>query len=88
MSVTTPAAMSAMIHETTMVNDVMKMRMLEGGLIVPAGSTVALKTGTMHVMLMGLKAPLRKGETIDIELVFERAGVVKVKVPVDGPSTE
>jgi periplasmic copper chaperone A len=77
----TPVATSAMIHETTVVNDVMKMRMLET-VLIPAGKTVELKTGGTHVMLMGLKAPLKKGETVQMEFVFEKAGVVKLEVPV------
>jgi periplasmic copper chaperone A len=83
MSITTPAAASSMIHETTIVNDVMKMRMVEDGLLLAAGETVEMKTGGTHVMLMGLKAPLKKGETIVLELAFEKAGVVSVDVPVE-----
>jgi periplasmic copper chaperone A len=82
LSISTPAATSAMIHETTMVDDVMKMRMVES-LVIAAGTTVAMKTGETHVMLMGLKAPLKKGETVGMELVFEKVGVVRVEVPVE-----
>jgi periplasmic copper chaperone A len=70
-----------MIHQTTVVNDVMKMSMLET-VLIPAGKTVELKTRGTHVMLMGLKAPLKKGETVEMALVFEKAGVMKVEVPV------
>jgi copper(I)-binding protein len=34
------------------------------------------------VMLTGLKAPLKKGEHISLTLTFEKAGAVKVDVPV------
>jgi periplasmic copper chaperone A len=81
LSISTPAAASAMIHETTVINDVMKMRMLET-VLIPAGKTVELKTGGTHVMLMGLKAPLKRGETVEMEFVFEKAGVMRVEVPV------
>ena len=84
LSISTPAASSAMIHETTMVNDIMKMRMVEGGVAIAAGATLEMKTGATHVMLMGLKAPLKKGETVELEFVFEKAGRVKVLVPVEG----
>ena len=82
LSIATPAATSAQVHETTMDGDVMKMREIEGGLVVAAGATVDLKPGGNHVMLMGLKAPLKKGETIALDLTFEKAGVVKVDAPV------
>ena len=83
LSISTPAAASSMIHETTMVNDVMKMRMVEGGLVISAGQTVEMKTGGTHVMLMGLKAALKRGEMIGLELVFEKAGMVRVDVPIE-----
>ncbi len=83
LSISTPAAASTMIHETTIVDDVMKMRMVDGGLVIAAGQTVEMKTGGTHVMLMGLKAALKRGESIGLELVFEKAGVVKVDVPVE-----
>jgi periplasmic copper chaperone A len=82
LAVITPAAASAMIHETTMVDNVMKMRMVEGGLVIPAGQTRDLATGGTHVMLMGLKAPLKIGDTIQLELLFETAGKITLQVPV------
>ena len=82
LSITTPVAASALVHETTMDGDVMKMREVEGGLVVAAGATVDMKPGGTHVMLVGLKAPLKKGETVALELTFEKAGVVKVDAPV------
>lgn len=88
LSISTPAASSAMIHETTIVDDVVKMRMIEGGLAIGAGTTVEMKTGATHVMLMGLKAPLKNGETVAMELVFDKAGKVKVEVPVEGVAAQ
>ena len=84
LSISTPLATSAMVHETTIENDVMKMRMVEDGLVIAAGATVEMKTGGTHVMLMGLKAPLKRGEIVAMELMFEKAGAVKVEVPVEG----
>jgi periplasmic copper chaperone A len=87
LSISTPTATSAMIHETTIVDDVMKMRMVET-VVIAAGATVEMETGGTHVMLMGLKAPLKQGEVISMELVFEKAGVVKVEVPVQSVATQ
>jgi periplasmic copper chaperone A len=84
LTLSTPAATSTMIHETTLDKDVMKMRMVEGGLPIPAGATLDMKSGGTHVMLMGLKAPLKTGETIALELVFEKAGKLRVDIPVKG----
>lgn len=41
---------------------------------VPANSTVELKPGGTHVMVMGLKAPLTAGSTLDLDLKFEKSG--------------
>ncbi len=82
LAITTPAAELAELHETTMEGDVMKMRAVEGGLIIAPGSTYDLKPGGTHVMLTGLKAPLKKGDVVTLELTFENAGVLKIDVPV------
>lgn len=71
LSVSTPGA-NASLHSTTMENGVMRMRPL-GRLDIPAKSTVALKPGGTHVMLMGLKAPLTAGSTIRLDLKFEHS---------------
>ncbi len=73
-----------MIHETTLVNDIMKMRMIEGGLVIPAGATLEMGTGGTHVMLMGLTAPLKQGDTVVLDLVFAKAGKIEVNALVGG----
>lgn len=70
------------LHIHTMTNGVMQMRPAEG-IEVPAGGKVELKPGVLHIMLLGLKAPLVKGERFALTLVFERAGEVPVDVVVD-----
>jgi len=49
---------------------------------VPAGETVTLEPGGLHVMLMELAAPLEVGNTIEVTLTFENAGDVVVKAEV------
>ena len=36
----------------------------------------------MHLMLMGLKQPLKLGDQVPVTLTFEHAGAVTVSVPV------
>ena len=64
------------------VNNVMSMRALKGGAAVPAKGRLALAPGGGHVMLMGLKSGLKAGGTVPLTLKFERAGEVKLAVPV------
>jgi copper(I)-binding protein len=49
---------------------------------IPAGGLVAFKPGGLHVMLMGLTAPLTAGQTFDMTLQFETAGAKRVSVTV------
>ena len=87
-SVTTPVASRAEIHEMTIVNDVMKMRPLADGLVVPAGETVTLKPGSYHLMFMAVDKPFREGGTVSVVLAFERAGPVELKLPVMAAGTK
>jgi periplasmic copper chaperone A len=78
------AAAQCQIHTMTMENGVMKMRPVEGGLEIRPGETVTLKPGADHLMLTQLKHPLETGNSIAATLQFEKAGTVKVEVPVLG----
>ena len=71
-SVSSPAAGVAEIHEMSMENDVMKMRQIDG-LDLAAGKATELKPGGYHIMLMQLKAPLKGGDMVPMMLTFEDA---------------
>ena len=64
------AAGSVEIHEMSMKNGVMKMRMLEV-LELPAGKLVKLAPGGFHLMLFDLKKPLAAGEKIELSLTLK-----------------
>jgi periplasmic copper chaperone A len=70
--VSSPAAGIVEIHEMFMDKDIMKMRAVNG-LALPAGQAVELKPGGLHVMLMDLKAPVKAGDVIPIQLTLESA---------------
>ncbi|MGN6468570.1 MAG: copper chaperone PCu(A)C [Rhizobiaceae bacterium] len=88
LSVSTPVAGRAEIHSMAMKDNVMVMRPVEGGLEIPAGGTVELKPGHLHLMFMEVKEPFRKGETIPLTLEFEKAGKVDVQMPVEAPNAK
>lgn len=72
------------IHEMFMEGSVMRMRALPQ-LELPAGQTVRWGRGSprgLHIMLIGLKAPLKEGESLPLTLRFKQAGEVEVKVMV------
>ena len=81
----TTVAKKTEIHETKMEDGVMKMRMMMGGLPIPAGGEVELKPMGLHVMMMGLKEKLIEGKTLALTLTFEKAGSVELAVPIAGP---
>ena len=76
-------ATSTELHTHIHEGDVMKMRQVDA-IDVPANGSVELKPGGYHVMLMGLKAPLKEGETFPLHLTFEKAGEVIINVDVGG----
>jgi copper(I)-binding protein len=83
-SVSTPAAAKAELHQMTTKDGVMVMRPLSGGLTLAPGQAVTLAPEGIHLMMTGLKAPLNKGDTLPVTLVFEKAGRVEVALPVQG----
>jgi len=71
------------IHEMKMDGGVMKMRALEKGLEIKPGQAVELKPGSYHIMFIELKRPLKEGESVKGELVFEKAGRVPVEYKIE-----
>jgi periplasmic copper chaperone A len=80
--VSSDAAVECQIHEMSMDGGVMKMRPLQGGLEVKPGETVALKPGSFHVMLVGLKQPLQAGQSIGATFKVDGGTTVQVAFPV------
>jgi periplasmic copper chaperone A len=76
------AAAQCQIHTMSMENGVMKMRPVEGGLEIKPGETVTLKPGGDHMMFVNLKHALETGNAVAATLQFEKAGSVKVELPV------
>ena len=75
---------SVELHMMKMEGDVMQMRQVDA-IELQAGKTVELKPGGFHVMFIGLKAPLKAGDTFAMKLKFEKAGEVTVDVKVEAP---
>ncbi|MBL8690181.1 MAG: copper chaperone PCu(A)C [Rhodospirillaceae bacterium] len=80
-----PVAAKAELHghqaATGHAGHVMEMRPV-AEVQVKAGQTVVFKPDSLHVMLVGLKAPLKEGERFQLILRFAKAGEIQVEVPV------
>ena len=83
-SVKSERAESVELHEMKMNGAVMEMRELDGGIAIPAKTTVELKPGSYHLMFMNVPQPFKEGEMVKATLVFEKAGSVDVEFAV-GP---
>lgn len=80
-SAASPVADAVELH--THINDggMMRMRRVER-IEVPAGESVSLKPGGLHVMLIGLKQNLQPGDQVDLTLTFEDGAQTRVEAPV------
>ena len=70
------------LHTMEMDGDVMRMYEVEGGIALPAGATVQLAPGGLHMMFMGLQEGMTDGGHHDVILVFENAGEVTLNFAV------
>lgn len=77
-----PLAGKVEVHTMAVVDNVMTMRPVEGGLEIPAGGSVELKPGGYHLMFMDVAAPFAEGETVPVTLEFEKAGHAELLLPV------
>ncbi len=80
-AVETPVAARVAMHKMSMTGGVMRMDPA-GRIAIPAGATTRFAPGGLHLMLLGLKRPLRAGESFPATLVFAQAGRVKVAFDV------
>jgi periplasmic copper chaperone A len=90
--VETENAQRAVVHTTTMTGGTAQMSHVTT-LPIPRAATVTMAPGGSHVMLEGLKAPLRQGESFIVTLVFAKAGKISTTVKVmdadaRGPAAE
>jgi len=76
------AAQRAEVHTVSETGGMMRMRAVEGGPEIPAGDSIELRPGGMHLMLMGLTQPLVDGERFAIALSFDDGQTLSLEVPV------
>ena len=77
----TPAAEVVELHETSLANGMLRMRPV-ASLAVQAGKRVEFTPGSLHMMLISLRQPLRYGQKVSLELRFEKAGKQLVEAEV------
>lgn len=71
--VSSPIAGMVELHSMSIEGNMMRMQPI-ASVDLPAGRAVELKPGGMHVMLMGLKGPLKAGDSVPLTLTIEGTG--------------
>ena len=82
LSATTPVADQIQFHRQTEVNGVSRMREVHNVELSPGGK-ITFKPGDMHMMIVGIKQPLKEGQSFPLTLQFEKAGNIDVTVPIE-----
>lgn len=72
------------LHTVITENSVIQMRQVER-IEIPAQGSIELKSGSFHIMLIGLKRDLKPDEIVRLTLTFERSGTVEVPAVVRKP---
>jgi copper(I)-binding protein len=80
----TEVATAAEVHET-MQHDGMVHMMPRAALVIPAGGTVSMAPGGLHVMLVGLRRGLSAGDSVPLRIHFSDSTQIRVVVPVHTP---
>ena len=69
------------LHKHTNDNGVMRMRQV-AHIEIPKLGQVILKSGSYHIMFIGLKTAFKEGDMVMIKLNFEKAGTITLHVPI------
>lgn len=85
MSVSSPLAVRAELHDMTMDGDVMKMAPIEGGLAVPAGGKIEFKSGGKHVMLFDVSPKAEPGGKVPLTLSFASGATLSTEATAQSP---
>ena len=79
-----PVAERVELHTHMMDGGVMRMREVKAIEVHPGTPTV-LQPGGLHIMFIGLRAPLKEGAAVPLTLVFEKAGRLAISAQVLSP---
>lgn len=80
-----PAAERVELQYIKVVGYGITMRVMERGLGLPPDTAITLKPRGYHLLFIGVKKPLVKGERVPVTLTFEKAGTQQVELTVEDP---
>ncbi len=77
-----PEATSVTLHRSVVSGGVARMESLTDGLVIPAGARITFQPGGYHLMVEGMKHPLKVGDRMKISLAVDAAAAVSVSFEV------
>lgn len=87
-SMSCACAASVTVHEMKMTGSMASMKPV-GSVEIPAGGKVTFAPGGLHLMVMGLKAPIKAGDMVEMVLTFDKAGAVNTPfMAMDRPASK
>jgi copper(I)-binding protein len=75
-------ATTTTLHTMKMNGSTMEMAVAKNGFVIRSGETLTFAPGGNHIMLENLTHRPVEGETVNVTLVFEKAGPVTLPMPV------
>ena len=88
LAVDSPVAKSAAIHDTVLTDGVAVTEPVPGGLDMPSHAEVIMQPGGLRIVLTGLPAFVKPGDTLPVEMVFRDAGAFQFEVPIFPPNAK
>ena len=85
LSASSEAATHVELHLSSMSDDGTMVMQQQESIPIPAGDSVELKPGGLHVMLIELRQDLKPGDELNLRLNFQNAGEKEYKVTVREP---
>ncbi len=85
MQVTSPQAVRVELHESKMKGGMMSMAPLEGGVAVPAGTSIAFEPGGKHAMLYDIAPSVKIGGKIKLTFTYANGRSIEVDADVKAP---
>ncbi len=80
-SASSTVAQQVEFHRTVLENEIARMEPVET-LIIPAGDTLELRPGGLHIMLRQLRTDLKPGSSLDLHLVLATGEMIQLSIPI------
>lgn len=85
MSISSPQAGRAEMHDVKMEGGMMTMTPIDNGLAIPKGATIKFETGGRHAMLFDMKPGLKAGDKVTLTFTYADGRKVSVDASSEAP---